>query len=483
VASGEFGVLHKAQLAIAREHGLANWAALKAVVDREARPASRVVPQLRWLLSRFGDAHGPGWSPPGGAELREHFSERVLSDVPPDELAARFARLAAGLTEEQLVVTGESPFAARARIGGTEIAATVDPVAPYRLTAVRAIPLGSRVIDARVARPTNRAQGEIPAASIDVAEGAFADLGLVGLLVAAGAPGGPVWSLARGWADLGRVQLLRIDHRFPAYGLTQPVTATVVLRLVAAGHLGLDDPANDHLRAVRLADDTVTVRELLSHTGGVDHAVEALADRVPELASLTGPVIACNGARGTFRYSNEGYAALGQLIADVTGLPYADAATRLVLKPLGMGRAGFPSTADGAADAVTQYTPTPGGRFAPVPARAFTMPAAGGLWASAADLVGFGIGWSSLLPAALAREALRPHAREPGHTGERGLGWIVNRRIGVAGSGGQASGACASLLIGTDNHACVALTNRVARIEPISARVLHACTASAHDDE
>jgi CubicO group peptidase (beta-lactamase class C family) len=36
-----------------------------------------------------------------------------------------------------------------------------------------------------------------------------------------------------------------------------------------------------------------------------------------------------------YRFSDGGYAALGQLIADVTGLPYADAATRLVLEPLG----------------------------------------------------------------------------------------------------------------------------------------------------
>lgn len=43
-----------------------------------------------------------------------------------------------------------------------------------------------------------------------------------------------------------------------------------VLLLAADGRLGLDDPANDQLRAVRLADDTVTVRELLTDTSGVN---------------------------------------------------------------------------------------------------------------------------------------------------------------------------------------------------------------------
>jgi CubicO group peptidase (beta-lactamase class C family) len=43
-----------------------------------------------------------------------------------------------------------------------------------------------------------------------------------------------------------------------------------VLRLIADERVGIDDPANDHLRTVRLADGSVTVRELLGHADGVD---------------------------------------------------------------------------------------------------------------------------------------------------------------------------------------------------------------------
>ena len=110
-------------------------------------------------------------------------------------------------------------------------------------------------------------------------------------------------------------------------GVTALVTATAVLRLVAEGRLGLDAPANDHLRAVRLADDSVTVRELLSHTGGVDNPAPVFGDSIPDLATLMGPVISCGGSRGTVQPSNGGYAVLGQLIADVTGLPYDRAAS------------------------------------------------------------------------------------------------------------------------------------------------------------
>jgi CubicO group peptidase (beta-lactamase class C family) len=106
--------------------------------------------------------------------------------------------------------------------------------------------------------------------------------------------------------------------------VTKLITSTAVLRLAAEGRIGLDDPANEHLRTIRLADGTVTVRELLSHTGGVDSPTELFADSVPDLVTLTGPVVGCDGPRGTFAYSNGGYAMLGQLVADVTGSSYQE---------------------------------------------------------------------------------------------------------------------------------------------------------------
>ena len=57
---------------------------------------------------------------------------------------------------------------------------------------------------------------------------------------------------------------------------------------------------------------------------------------------MTGPVIACNGKRGAFGFSHAGYAALGEIIAERTGLAYEDAASRLVLRPLGLRRSRFP---------------------------------------------------------------------------------------------------------------------------------------------
>jgi CubicO group peptidase (beta-lactamase class C family) len=83
-----------------------------------------------------------------------------------------------------------------------------------------------------------------------------------------GNAGDSAWSLALGWARLERPEPLGVRHRFPAYAITQVITATAALRLVAEGLLQLDAPANQYLRTVRLADGEVTVRELRAIRAG-----------------------------------------------------------------------------------------------------------------------------------------------------------------------------------------------------------------------
>jgi CubicO group peptidase (beta-lactamase class C family) len=154
-------------------------------------------------------------------------------------------------------------------------------------------------------------------------------------VLAGGAPEKTAWTIARGWADLDRAEPLRPGHRFPAYGVTRLITAAAV----------------------------------------------------PALASLFGPVLPCSGNRGTASRGRHGdYAALGQLIADVTGSDYAEAAARLVLGPLGMTGSTFPiSWPHDDPDAVTGYELEPDGTFVPDLDDVAVIPAAAGLWTTAAS--------------------------------------------------------------------------------------------------
>jgi CubicO group peptidase (beta-lactamase class C family) len=474
LAGGEFASLHDAQAAIAREHGATGWTSLRQLV--EAASASHALAQVRWVTGRFGDAGQPGWVPPGEAEIRDHFSADLLALVPAGKLVTRLTRSAADL-RGTLVVVDQAPLEARVRIAGLEYAAAAEPAPPHRLTVLQGYPIPGPVADPRVAvPPPARLLGAPPAGMAQLAGDCFTSIAAPGLALAGGRPGAPPWVVAKGWADLEQGTVLDPGAVFPAPGVASLAATVAVLRLVADGRVGLGQPASQHLRTLRLADPSVTVSELLTHTGGLDpfpeHPADLSADHVPDLASLLGEVIGCDGPRGRVVPSNTGCAVLGQLAADVLGIPYGAAVTRLVLDPLGVAAASFPLTV-AALDpgAVTGYEVSPAGAFAPVPAPLCTLQAAGGLWAPAADVVRLAAGWPSLLPAPLARQALTPQAADPGGL-SMGFGWIITPD-GLAVLTGVLPGAAASLYLRIADHRVhLTLATRQVPTGPVDKRVM-----------
>jgi hypothetical protein len=141
--AGEFATLDQAQLAIAREHGMSSWAALKQHVE------SHALARMRWVVSRFAEADAPEWTPPDEEELRQHFDDRYLSLVPPDWLFRLFATVARQLRAGLADVRAE-PLRLRARIGDLRVEAATEADAPYRLRQLEFRPLERRAEAARV---------------------------------------------------------------------------------------------------------------------------------------------------------------------------------------------------------------------------------------------------------------------------------------------------------------------------------------------
>jgi CubicO group peptidase (beta-lactamase class C family) len=483
LAAGEFPALHAAQAAIAREHGLPTWAALKDRIERQNDGPAMA--HLRWVIARFRAADQPGWTGPAPSELADHFDQQVLAEVPPALLAAEIAKLAPDLRSE-LIVISQTPLQANVQLAGLRYFAVAAAEPPHRLTGLRGFPLAERLRDPRVKHPPPaRILGEPPAAIRQIAASAFADLGLPALVLAGGAPGQRGWVLAQGHADLEKDELLDPAHLLPAPGVTTLVTATAVLRLVAEGRFGLDDQVNDHLRALHLENPAVTIRDLLCHCGGVDDPEPVYADRVPELAELMGPVAACGGPRGKVNPSNGGYAVLGQLVADVTGLTFARAAHSLVLGPLRMTASRLPESVSNLAGTklATCYTVTPDLAFAPSPRQVPVLQAVTGLWSTGADLVRLATGWASLLPATLAREALSTQAKA--ETGARiGLGWLLDPAGRTAIYAGAMPDADAFVRTGLRDHRThVILTTRQITVESVDEQLTRAWTSPARQRE
>ena len=258
LAAGEFPSLHDMQAAIAREYGQPSWAALKQFISSQPEVGCHALPHLEWAVARFAGAGEPGWRPPGEQELRQHFSADVFTVLSADELVTQIVSNAPDLRGD-LVVVDQEPLAVRARVADTELLAMAEESPPHRLTRIQPVPLASGITDARVAAPAPaRILGDVPAGATAIADDAFAALGPPALVIAGGDLGIPAWAVAEGWANLERAEILDTGHLLPASGLASLVTAAAVLCLVADGRFALDTPANDHLRTVRLADDTIT---------------------------------------------------------------------------------------------------------------------------------------------------------------------------------------------------------------------------------
>src|SRR5581483_8745398 len=148
LAAGEFATLHDAQAAIAREHGLPGWAALK----QACVPDGDALAHVRWIAGRFRDAGEPGWTPPGDDELREHFDDRFLAAIPAGQLAETIAGAAADLRGE-LTVVRQVQFEAQVQLAGARYLAIATPEPPHRLIGLRGFPLAERISDPRLQAP------------------------------------------------------------------------------------------------------------------------------------------------------------------------------------------------------------------------------------------------------------------------------------------------------------------------------------------
>ncbi|WP_371666805.1 beta-lactamase family protein [Streptomyces sp. NBC_00289] len=130
---------------------------------------------------------------------------------------------------------------------------------------------------------------------------------------------------------------------FPLASVSKTFTATALMRLVAEGKVDLDAPVRRYVPELKLANEQaaaqITVLNLLNHTAGLDWNLiddgegdRSLAGLVAKLPQL--PLIAPPGARAS--YSQAGYNLAGRIIEKVTGLPFEQAMTSLVLEPMGL---------------------------------------------------------------------------------------------------------------------------------------------------
>ena len=270
---------------------------------------------------------------------------------------------------------------------------------------------------------------------------------------------GAVVSAADGVRDLDGDATVSADTVFRIASITKPFTATLAMTLVQDGLLALDEPPPG-------TQTTATVRQLLSHVGGLaiewpvdlddandDEALLRLAAREPEFLPV--------GPGELFSYCNTGYWLVGAAAARAAGTTFEAAMHARVLDPLGLEATAFET--GGAARGHDQVEPgsdeheAAGGTYPRV------RRPSGGLWSTVGDLLRFGEhhlgGPGPLTPESIA-ELRRPLVPLPG--GAYGLGWFLldGRPSRTVEHPGSAAGFQSSLmLVPEERIAFAALTN------------------------
>ncbi len=171
-----------------------------------------------------------------------------------------------------------------------------------------------------------------------------------GLALLVSRNGEPIRTEGYGLSNLELNVPAKPETIFQSGSMGKQFTATAVMMLVEAGKVALEDPLTKYFPEAPAPWNQVTVRELLSHTGGFTDYPDDFDMRKDyteaELLKLVEAIPLAYPPGTSWRYSNLGYLTLGILIHKVTGQFYGDFLQQRIFRPLTMSTTRIISEAD-----------------------------------------------------------------------------------------------------------------------------------------
>lgn len=169
-----------------------------------------------------------------------------------------------------------------------------------------------------------------------------------------------------GVQDVVSRKLITPDSLFRIASMSKAFTALSILKLRDEGKVALDAPAETYVPELKgwhypTSDSPkITVRNLLTHSAGLveDNPWGDRQQVMPEAeftAALKAGVPFARAPGLGMEYSNFGYATLGRIISNVSGVRYEDYVRREFMAPLGMVSSGYDIFASPAARRVIGY--------------------------------------------------------------------------------------------------------------------------------
>lgn len=218
--------------------------------------------------------------------------------------------------------------------------------------------------------------------------------GLVGLSVAIMRNGETVFAKGYGMRQLEKSLPMEANTSFAVGSVTKQFTCACILLLAEEGRLSVYDNVGKYFPNLKRPND-ITLLDLMNHTAGYPdyYPLDFVDRRLSRPITFEGllkdyAVTQLDFEPGSrFSYSNTGYIILGGVVEKVSGEKFGDFLQKRILTPLKMAHSKF-GTAQSLASPATGYNGFALGPPEPaVPEGDGWIEAAGGLWASAADLL------------------------------------------------------------------------------------------------
>ena len=261
---------------------------------------------------------------------------------------------------------------------------------------------------------------------------------------------------AYGRRDAERSDPVTVDTQFNLASAGKMFTSVAILQQIAAGRLSFDTHVGDVLKDYpnRRFAESVTVRELLTHTGGAgdiplfgvkNAAIRARVHSVADMLALGDHRPPAFKPGTKLVYGNFGNVVLGRMVEVLSGEDYETYVRRHIFKPAGMTHTGFPDCTTHDPDLAVGYSTVNGKRVpncATQPTHGFP---AGGEASTARDMYRFvrALQSGKLIPHALFAKATRTYRKYMGlGFFATGYGVGVPARDFRWGHGGGADGVC-----------------------------------------
>ena len=181
---------------------------------------------------------------------------------------------------------------------------------------------------------------------------------ITGAVTAVVGPDGIIAIEAFGLADVAKKRSMSKDSMFWIASMTKPMTAMGVMMLVEEGKVKLDDPLEKFVpefKGIQLKtaqglvapQRLVTVKDLLTHTSGIDTTTATPANTPVDTLPLAEMCVAyakkplVNEPGSQWTYNNNAINLLGRIIEVASGKPFADFMEERLFEPLGMTNTTF----------------------------------------------------------------------------------------------------------------------------------------------